>query len=74
MNRIPTAFEFIVAATISGLGIVMLSDGSSNRHGLEAVDVICGAFLLVFGAAIVVSMLKSAIRHRRLLKEHFDPH
>ena len=74
MNRIPTAFEFLVAAAMSGIGLLLLIDGTANKSSTAGMSLIGGAFLLVFSIMFVVSFVKSAIRHRQLLKEHFRPH
>jgi len=73
LKRIPTAFEFLVAAAMSGIGLFLLIDGSSNTSNGGAVSLIGGAFLLVFSLMLIGSFVKSAIRQRRLLKEHFGP-
>jgi hypothetical protein len=74
VNRIPTAFDFFVAATMSGLGLFLLIEGSSNKSNSEGMSLVGGAFLLVFSVTYLASFVKSAIRQRRLLKEHFRPH
>jgi hypothetical protein len=73
VNRIPTAFEFLVAAVMSGIGLSLLVEGSSNKSSAEAMNVGGGAFLLVFSAMFLGILVKSAIRRRRLLKEHLRP-
>lgn len=69
MRRIPTLLEFTISAVLSMMGLYLLSQGSSvtAENGI-GVSIICGAVFLAGGGMLLISFVRSAIRHWKMLR------
>jgi hypothetical protein len=68
MKRIPTLFEVILSATPLFLGFYLLYEGSSNKSPSAPTLLIGGAACFTFSAMTLVSVVRSILWHRRMLR------
>ena len=72
MKRIPTLFEVILSITLLSLGCYLLYEGSSDKA--TPALLICGAACFTFSAMILVSVTRSILWHRHMLRHSMSDH
>ena len=73
MRRISATVEVLISATLLGLGLYLLDDGSLNKVTNESAILVSAAVCLTLGLITLIAAVRSMLWQRHMLR-HAAPH